>query len=286
MSGRPWTAQDEALLRELYPVTPTREVAAALGRSENAVGQRATKLGLKKAPGHGHEMPRPKWDDDRREWFGRYAPGHSWHEISAEHERLYGEPLTKAMVQGAKQALCVRSGTVGGRFVKGQEPWNKGKRQADYMSPEAIDRTKDTRFKKGEIRPRADGWYKPVGYERTDRDGTVWVKVRDSRIDGPQRQERGHWNENWKQKHRLVWEQAHGCEVPPNTVVTFADGDHSNYDPGNLVAVPRAVWSAIHKLKLEYHDADSLRTCMLLARLAHERRAKEKEARRCRAGAR
>ena len=285
MSGKRWTPEEEQRLRELYPTTTTREVAEILGRSENAVGQRAVKLGIRKAPGHEHDMPRPKWDDARREWFGRYAPGHSWREISAEHERIYGEPLTKAMVQGAKQALGVRSGTMGGQFVKGQESWNKGRRQADYMSAEAIGRTAGTRFKKGEIRPRKDGWYKPIGYERTDKDGTVWVKVRDSRISGPQNQRPGHWNENWKQKHRLVWERANGCEVPPNTVITFADGNHGNYDPANLVAVPRAVWSTMHKMHLKWWDADSLRACMGIAKLAHVRRKKEKEARSCRATA-
>ena len=351
MSGKRWTAQDEALLRELYPVTPTREVAAALGRSENAVGQRATKLGLKKAPGHGHEMPRRFWTDERREWFKGYVPGHSWHEISAEHERIFGTPLTKSQVQNAKHAMGVFSGTVGGRFEKGQPAWNKGRKQAEWMPPESIERTKATRFqkgqvhdrpdgwlkpigyerldkdgyiwvkvrdsrisgpqrqepghfnenwmpadsiertkatrfKKGEVRDRPDGWLKPIGYERTDKDGYICVKVRDSRISGPQRQEPGHFNENWMPKNRHIWEQTHGEPVPPGHIVMFADHDRTNYDPGNLVAVPRTLWRIIVRLGLEYHDAESLQACMLMAQIAHVRRAKEKEAKRCRAGAR
>ena len=286
MSGKRWTAQDEALLRELYPVTPTREVAAALGRSENAVGQRATKLGLKKAPGHGHEMPRRFWTDERREWFKGYVPGHSWHEISAEHERIFGTPLTKSQVQNAKHAMGVFSGTVGGRFEKGQPAWNKGRKQAEWMPPESIERTKATRFQKGQVHDRPDGWLKPIGYERLDKDGYIWVKVRDSRISGPQRQEPGHFNENWMPKNRHIWEQTHGEPVPPGHIVMFADHDRTNYDPGNLVAVPRTLWRIIVRLGLEYHDAESLQACMLVAQIAHVRRAKEKEARQCRAGAR
>lgn len=286
MSGARWTPEEEQRLRELYPTTTTREVAAALGRSENAVGQRATKLGVRKVEGFRWEMPKKFWTEERAEWFKGYVPGHSWREISAEHERIFGTPLTKPQVQNAKHAMGVYSGTVGGQFEKGHEPFNKGRKQADYMSQEAIDRTKATRFKKGEVRDRPDGWLKPIGYERVDKDGYIWVKVRSSRISGPQRKESGHWNENWMPKNRHIWEQTHGEPVPPGHLVVFADHDRTNYDPANLVAVPRSLWRIIVRLGLEYHDADSLQACMLMAQIAHVRRAKEKEARQCRAGAR
>ena len=45
--GRKWTADETILLKELYPVRPTAEVAKALGRTIPAVKQRAYMLGLK-----------------------------------------------------------------------------------------------------------------------------------------------------------------------------------------------------------------------------------------------
>lgn len=278
MSGRPWTREEEQKIRDLYPTMETRDLADLLGRNENSVGQRAMKLGVKKADGFRQKVKRRFWTDDRIEWFRGYVPGHSWHEISSEHERIFGTPLTKAQIQNAKATFGVLSGTVGGQFEKGQAAWNKGRKQAEWMPPESIERTKATRFQKGQVHDRPDGWLKPIGYERVDKDGYVWVKVRDSRISGPQRNEPGHFNENWMPKNRHVWEKTHGEPVPDNHVVVFADHDRRNYDPGNLVAVPRTLWRIMVRLGLEYHDADSLKTCMLLARIAHVRCAKEKEA--------
>ena len=46
--GRPWTAEEISLLKELYPASPTDELAKRLGRSEAAVKHRAYSLGVKR----------------------------------------------------------------------------------------------------------------------------------------------------------------------------------------------------------------------------------------------
>ena len=61
-----------------------------------------------------------KWTPERIAWFVKYVPGHSEREISAEHERLFGFPLTESQIGNAKTRFHVRSGTFGGRFEKGQ----------------------------------------------------------------------------------------------------------------------------------------------------------------------
>jgi len=49
MSGRmAWTLENEELLRQLYPTTPIKKIAARLGRTQLAVRMKATNLGLKK----------------------------------------------------------------------------------------------------------------------------------------------------------------------------------------------------------------------------------------------
>jgi Holliday junction resolvase len=50
MKYEPWTNEDDRVLRELYPVTETRELAQMLGRTEDAVNARASFLGIKKDP--------------------------------------------------------------------------------------------------------------------------------------------------------------------------------------------------------------------------------------------
>lgn len=50
MSGRPWTSEEEARLRDLYPVTRTSDLPAVLGRSALAIKVRASALHLRKDP--------------------------------------------------------------------------------------------------------------------------------------------------------------------------------------------------------------------------------------------
>jgi hypothetical protein len=45
-------------------------------------------------------------------------------------------------------------------FKKGHVPFNKGLKQSEWMSPEAVAKTKATRFKKGQMPPTA----MPLGY--------------------------------------------------------------------------------------------------------------------------
>lgn len=268
-----WTPEQDAWLREHYPRECADDLRAGfmaefgIDRGETGIRSRAKVLGLGKADGYKAPHPRA-WSAERAEWFASFVPGHTEAEISAEHERLFGFPLTEGQIGNAKTRYKVKSGTTGGRFVKGQVSPNKGKRQTEFMSPEAIERTKATRFKKGEVHDRPDGWLKPVGHERVDnKDGYVWVKVRDSRTDGIQHQRPGHFNENYRLKHHVVWEQHNGQPVPPHTMIVFADRDKRNFDPGNLVAVPRRLWVRISQLKMEYCDRETLEACMLRAEL-------------------
>lgn len=47
---RPWTAQEDAILRATYPYVHNRVLADRLGRTEPAISNRAVQMGLKKDP--------------------------------------------------------------------------------------------------------------------------------------------------------------------------------------------------------------------------------------------
>lgn len=49
MNGRPWTDRDVALLRELYPDTPTKDLVRRFGRKIQRVYAKAKQLGLRKS---------------------------------------------------------------------------------------------------------------------------------------------------------------------------------------------------------------------------------------------
>lgn len=102
---------------------------------------------------------------------------------------------------------------------------------------------------------------RPIGYERDTGKGYVLVKVAERpNVPGSK--------DNWRMKHVLAWEEANGRPLPDGCEVLFADRDHSNYDPANLVAVPKALVGILNTKDFPaYRDRESLDACIALAEL-------------------
>ena len=103
---------------------------------------------------------------------------------------------------------------------KGSIPVNKGKKQTEFMTEKGIEKSKATRFRKGQTAIN----HKPVGYERINVEGYVEVKVSEPNI--------------FKLKHRVIWEQIHG-EIPKGHNVQFRDGNRKNFEINNLYLISR-----------------------------------------------
>lgn len=102
---------------------------------------------------------------------------------------------------------------------------------------------------------------KPVGSERIGKDGYIMVKVREWPT-VPQTKD------NWRFKHWVEWERANGQAVPEGWTVFFADGDKRNFDPDNLVALPRKYIGQLNNPELpRYHDRETLLACIALCDL-------------------
>lgn len=208
-------------------------------------------------------MPRIRWTPERVEWLRGYAPGHSQREIADEFERVFGVPLTKYQVKNAKQAYGAKSGTHGGRFEKGHAAWNKGKTWDEFMSPEGQERSRATQYKKGDLPHNA---HQPIGTERTDRDGYVWVKVAMRKTDPRSA------HDNWVCKHRLVYEREHG-PIPEGSMVVFLDGDKTNLDPSNLAVETKGEHAVIARWRIPYHDYESHEVARAIARMKSAKHA-------------
>jgi len=126
------------------------------------------------------------------------------------------------------------------RFLKGNVPYNKGKKGFGGYEP--------TQFKKGNIPHN----HKPVGTERVTRDGYVEVKIAESR--------------KWKAKHILIYEQHNGI-VPKGSVVIFGDGNNRNLNINNLICVSRQQLLLLNKRNLIQADAELTRTGIIIADL-------------------
>lgn len=170
----------------------------------------------------------------------------------------------------ALKALCTRKGWTTGRsgcFVKGQIPSNKGKKMPFHPASAA------TRFKKGQ---RPHTWRGP-GHESIDsREGYVWLIVAETNPYTGAATRR-------VQKHKHLWEQANG-PVPAGHVLKCLDGDKTNCDPSNWMAIPVAWLPRLNGRFGRGFDAAPAElkdTILAIVRLEHAAR----EARKARRGA-
>jgi len=141
------------------------------------------------------------------------------------YANLIGLKKSEAFFKSPQSGRISRENDIGvkTRYLKNCPGWNKGKKQSDYMSPEMIERTAKTRFKKGQDPHNTVD----IGFERLSKDGYIEVKVRHLKGNGSN-------NLNFEFKHRIVYEENFGA-IPKGMIVEFLDGDKLNFDPANLV---------------------------------------------------
>jgi hypothetical protein len=120
----------------------------------------------------------------------------------------------------------------------------------------------DTRFGYGQINANREGnknldpkWWLPIGYERIYAYGYTQVKI-----------SHGAHCKNWKSKHSVIWEQAHG-KIPEGHVIIFADGNKRNFDLDNLLLVSKAERAAMNSLGLIFPDKELTETGKAVAGL-------------------
>lgn len=102
----------------------------------------------------------------------------------------------------------------------------------------------------------------PIGTEYVKPDGMVLVKVTPNK---------------WKYKQRHIYEQYYKVELPKDIMVIFLDGDRTNFDINNLMAVSTPEYNCIKNKDLLSNNAMVTKTAILGARLYYKIKAKEKE---------
>lgn len=138
------------------------------------------------------------------------------HSLGLKKSEEYLKELNKEL------GTALAKANIGKRFEKGHTPANKGKKQSEYMSANAIARTKNTRFKKGSVPSNVV----PVGTiseRRNERRGTVYLYIKEK-------------EHHWEQLHRHVWKNHYG-EIPKGHNIIFKDGNTLNCEIDNLECV-------------------------------------------------
>ena len=247
-----------------------------------------------------------RYPPELHEFLKKFIPGHTAREISEAVADRFGIEMTADMVKSYKQNRKIRSGTpcglpagtpsnvfpaevgeyirkhhkgvgptemtkkineifgadykpkqlnayyknhglnsgLDGRFQKGHVPANKG-RKGMPMHPNAV----TTQFKKGHTPANKT----PIGTVLMKDDGYLWKKV-------------GEGARDWKQLHRMIWEEAHG-EIPEGYLITFKDGNRENVALDNLELITKAESIELTRRGLRTSDKDLTETGILIARL-------------------
>lgn len=224
---RTWTPEEEKLLIKEYPEATSDQIKALFpDKSAGSIKAKLRHLGLKKAIQRFRftkvqiaELKRDYATTLNQDLADRF--GCSIHSIENKGFELKLKKDKEFIRQVAKDNFTEDHPARKHWIKKGTPPPNKGKKQKEYMSKEAIERTKNTRFKKGHIPANAV----PVGYERLDKDGYIYIKVEGKR--------------KLVLKHRYVWEQ-HNGSIPRGNNIQFKDGNKHNCDIDNLYMISRS----------------------------------------------
>lgn len=110
------------------------------------------------------------------------------------------------------------------RRQKGCVPFNKGKKQTEFMSKEAIERSKATRFKKGNIPHNTKSADGEISI-RKDSSGRFYKHIRLEKS-------------VWELYHRFLWEQERGA-IPNDMILAFKDGNSMNVTIENLEIISK-----------------------------------------------
>ncbi len=150
-AAKSWSPEEEAKLRELYPVVSVRDLASVFSRTPEAVKSRAHRLRIVKAKG------RKDWNAADR-WMLRTFYPHVRTAIVAQRlnttiaatyrqAKILGLHKSQAYLDSPDACRLRRGDNVGAgtRFTKGHVSANKGLRRPGY----APGRMRETQFKKG-----------------------------------------------------------------------------------------------------------------------------------------
>ena len=182
---------------------------------------------------------------DQIDFLKRNVKGRGNGELTELFNAHFGTNLKVSQLRACKNNRGLKSG-LDGRFKQGHIPVNKGTQGLYNVGGNR------TSFKPGQ--PALN--YKPVGYERIDRDGYTLVKVQD---DGP-------WHKRWRHKHKVIWEEANG-PIPSGHALLFADQNKQNISLSNLILISKKQLSTLNKKGLLSNNADLTRTGIVMADL-------------------
>lgn len=220
---RTWSKKEIRTLRKHYvTVAHPADLTPLLGgKTYKAIKNQATKLGLKRSV----ETRRPNTDTPQAVDYLRthyLATNINQMSIAIRRSETYVKGAMKRL--GLIQSVELMERFKQESYIKpGNVPFNKGKKQTEFMSKEMIRRTKATRFKVGD-RIHNEEYDGALSF-RLDKTGRPYVFIRLAKA-------------KWALLQVYVWECTYG-PIPPGHVIAFKDGNSMDCTLENLKLLTR-----------------------------------------------
>ncbi|PHM63018.1 HNH endonuclease signature motif containing protein [Xenorhabdus ishibashii] len=151
-----------------------------------------------------------KYTDKMKNWMRIYY-GLPVPELTAKFNEHFSVNYSNKSIHNFRKRLGLRTGRTG-QYTKGNIPHNAGTK--------GLMKRNSGSFKSGSSPHNT----RPIGSERINKDGYIYIKVDSPKI--------------WRPKHQIIWEEHHG-ELPAGSIVIFKDGDKKNCHIDNLLMVTR-----------------------------------------------
>lgn len=231
------TTDQEAYIRKNYLMESCTDIGKRFGHPKGTIISALRRMGLvipaelaeaRRKEGmknrHESEQNKPRLGDDfLKENYLSIPVKQMSREIgrsstyTCNRMKILGLEVPKELRAERKVMTQIRPGNVS---------HNKGKKQADYMTPEGIANSKKTTFKKGQLPPNSIGVKDGDIRVRKDKRGVECKFIRVALG-------------KWVALQRFVWEKEHG-PIPDGMIIYFKNGNSMNCAIDNLGMMSKA----------------------------------------------
>lgn len=188
-----------------------------------------------------------EYTDEMREFIRDNYVGITNKELTDMFNKRFGTDMSVTCMSSYKKRNKYNSG-LDGRFKKGQAAFNKGRKQTEYMSAGAIEKTKKTRFKKGNMPTN----HKEVGSTRITKDGYVEIKIAEPN--------------KWVFRSRYIWQQEHG-DIPKGYALIHMNGVSTDDSIDNLMLISRTELLRLNQDGLFSNDVECNQVAVNIAKV-------------------
>ena len=190
-----------------------------------------------------------KYSKNEIEYLREISHGKYNNEITKLFNKKFGLNLKESQIRSVRKNYGIKSGLTG-RFKRGEEPWNKGKKMPGLSNSGT--------FKKGHTPSNI----RKVGDRRINRCGYYEIKVKEPGT--------------WKLEHRVIYEKNFG-KIKKNYVIVFLDNNKQNLEINNLICISKSIHAIMNNRRWYSSNPEITKSRIILAKILKSKTSKKKQ---------